>query len=146
MRIKHAVGETYVLDHPENVCFGCSPSNSRGLHLVFKRVEENAVEIAYTAVGELCGAPGVIHGGIQAVLIDEAMGNASHSCFEDDDPSVVTVEFSLRYRRPALAHVPLLIRAEIVRTEGRNVWLEGEIRSEQGEVLTTAEARWRRID
>jgi acyl-coenzyme A thioesterase PaaI-like protein len=58
----------------------------------------------------------------------------------------VTAEFRLNYRRPAPVERPLVVRGRLVRTDGRDVYLEGEIIGEGGETLTTAEARWRRIE
>jgi hypothetical protein len=40
---------------------------------------------------------------------------------------------------------PLLIRGELVRWEGRDFYVEGRIENQAGEILTSAEARWRRI-
>lgn len=145
MRNQSKIGETYIIDDPDNVCFGCGPNNARGLKLVFRRAAEHVVEVDYNAPADLCGAPHVIHGGIQATLLDEAMGGAARTAFGDEDVSLVTAELNIRYRLPALAEKALLVRAEMLRSKGRNVWVSGEIRSPEGEVLTRAEARWCRI-
>ena len=65
---------------------------------------------------------------------------------DEEDAALVTVDFQLRYRRPVPLGEPLVIRAELVRADGRDFHVEGRIESEPGEVLTLAEARWRRID
>lgn len=134
-----------MLDDPENRCFGCSPHNPYGLKLESTRTADRVVEIHYTAEGHLCGPAGVVHGGIQATLLDEALGAACHMVFEDEMVNLVTAEFSLRYRRPTPVESLLVIRGEVMRVEGRDVWAEGVIRDEAGEKLTTAEARWCRI-
>jgi acyl-coenzyme A thioesterase PaaI-like protein len=87
----------------------------------------------------------VIHGGVQATLLDEVMGHAIHVANVDPDLDIATVDFALHYRRPAPIGVPLTLRAHLVRTEGRDFFVSGEIVSPKGEVLTTAEARWRRV-
>ncbi len=137
--------KTYVNDWPDNRCFGCSPHNARGLQLVFQATEPGVIHTPYTAPDHLCGAAGVIHGGVQAALLDEALGMAIHTKF-DDDRYVVTVDFKLRYRRPAPTGTPLILRARHLRHEGKDHFLEGEIVDAGGEVLTLAEARWREID
>ena len=57
---------------PENVdlvipndggCFGCSPSNPRGMHLTFRRVGDE-VRVRHAIPDAFHGAPGVAHGGI----------------------------------------------------------------------------------
>jgi acyl-CoA thioesterase FadM len=63
----------------------------------------------------------------------------------DPDLDIATVDFTLRYRRPAPIAVPLTLRARVVRSEDRDFFVTGEIVSPKGEVLTTAEARWRRV-
>lgn len=134
-----------VNDSPENGCFGCSPHNPGGLRLRWTRTGPGAVEGRYVVPRRYEGAPGVVHGGIQATLLDETLGQAAHQG-DDPDLDVVTVDFRLRYRRPCPTLVPLRVRGRLLRTEGRDVFVEGEIVDEAGEVLTVAEARWRRID
>jgi acyl-coenzyme A thioesterase PaaI-like protein len=52
----------------------------------------------------------------------------------------------LNYRRPAPVERPVVVRGRLVRSDDRDVYLEGEIIAEGGQTLTTAEARWRRIE
>ena len=151
------VGEEIRFDAPDNLCFGCSPHNERGLQLAFNRVGDGAVQVSYTAPDHTCGAPGVIHGGIQAALLDEAIGFAVYA---HDHPAgtpgatggalarrkVVTVEFDLRYRRPAPVGVALTVRAEVVHVRDRDYLAVGEILDAGDTVLTTATARWRRLE
>ncbi|MBW2313230.1 MAG: PaaI family thioesterase [Deltaproteobacteria bacterium] len=142
------IGETWRNDGPEDTCFGCGHQNEQGLKVVFRRVAADAVEARYEAAPHWCGAPDIVHGGIQAALLDEVLGAAAHCGFDEEpDGSVnlVTVDFQLHYRRPCRAGVPLLLRGELLRVEGRDVFVEGAIRDAEGETLTTAEARWRRL-
>jgi uncharacterized protein (TIGR00369 family) len=141
------VGESFVFDAPENRCFACSPHNSLGLRLRFTRTDTFAVECSYTAAEHLMGAPGVLHGGVQATLLDEILGVAADTGFPDGEaPKLVTVDFQLRYRRPVPVGEKLVLRARFLRREGRDVYVEGEIARSGGEILTRASARWRAID
>jgi len=141
------IGETFVRDDPENGCFGCSPHNPRGLQLRFTRTGEDTITCRFTAASDLAGAPGVLHGGIQATVLDEALGMAARTRFGgEEEPSLVTADFQLHYRRPVPLGEPLVIRGELVRADDRDFHVEGRIESEAGEALTLAEARWRRID
>lgn len=133
---------------PANRCFGCSPHNERGLRMQFVERAPGIVESRYTAAAHLCGKEGVIHGGVQAALLDEAMGAAIHSALEhsqEGDGSIATADFRLRYRRPAPTGVELRIVARVTRTEGRSHFVDGEILDARDERLTFAEARWVRI-
>ncbi len=138
------VGETGTNDDPQNRCFGCSPHNPRGLRLVFTRTGEHTVEARYTVDPALCGVSGVVHGGIQATLLDETLGMTAHHA-SGEDGHFVTVDLDLRYRRPVPTEVELVVRGELVRVDGRDVHLRGEIATPNGEVLTTAASRWRRL-
>ena len=93
------------------------------------------------------GADGVIHGGIQAALLDEVMGVAAHAGAAEGEAEIqiVTADFRLRYRRPAPGGVPLILRARLLRREQRDFVVEGEIVDAEGNSLTRAEARWRQI-
>ncbi len=125
-------------------CFGCGQANRNGLQMSFEH-RDGSAECRYTAAEHLAGAPGVIHGGVQATLLDEAMGHAIHFADPDPELDIATVEFALRYRRPAPVAVPLVIRGKLLRAEGRDFFVAGEIVSPAGDLLTTAEARWRRV-
>ena len=149
-----AIGEELRFDYPENMCFGCSQHNERGLQLTFTHVSHSGVSGRYTADDYMNGAPGVLHGGMQAALLDEAIGFAMHAHhestgeLEQDEAGwrkVVTVEFDLRYRKPVPTGVEFGLRAEIVRQSGRDYLAVAEITGESDEVLTSATAKWRRV-
>ena len=132
-------------EEPYEVCYGCGQQNASGLRLKFDHPAAGRAECVYTAEEHFAGAPGVIHGGVQAAMLDEAMGHAIHFGEVNPDLDVVTVEFSLRYRRPAPVAVPLTLRGRLLRSEGWDYFVAGEILSQSGELLTTAESRWRRV-
>jgi acyl-coenzyme A thioesterase PaaI-like protein len=132
-------------DDDYQLCYGCGQKNAQGLRMSFEHLADGSAQTLYTAADHLAGAPGVIHGGVQATLLDEVMGHAVHFADADPDLDIATVEFALRYRRPAPVAVPLTIRARLLRAEDRDYFVSGEIVSPDGEVLTTAEARWRRL-
>jgi len=136
------IGEIQTNDDPGNVCFGCSPHNPRGLRLAFRRTGERAIEVRWRADPEWCGMKGVIHGGIQATLLDEAMGMAAHTGVADG-VDLATVDLALRYLRPAPTERELVARARVERAEGRDVWVAAELQDPDGRTLTTATSRWR---
>lgn len=138
-------GEAPPSEDSYQACYGCGQQNAQGLRMRFVHLPDGSAECVYTAPEHLAGAPGVIHGGVQATLLDEVMGHAIHLTDVDPDLDIATVDFSLRYLRPAPTAVPLTVRARLVRSEGRDFFVTGEIVSPGGDVLTTAEARWRRL-
>jgi uncharacterized protein (TIGR00369 family) len=138
--------DVIVNDGPDDRCFGCGHRNERGLRLRFQVSADGEVRAEYTAEEGLRGAPGVVHGGIQATLLDEVLGVAVHAGAGEEGLDVATVDFRLRYRQPARTCTPLVVRGRLLRVEGRDYFAEGEIVDAAGEVLTRAEARWRRIE
>lgn len=140
------VGEEFGFDHPENRCFGCSPHAPEALGLRFLRVDERTVESRYTVEPRFQGMQAVVHGGIQAVILDEVMSVAATMDFDRDGPDyAVTAELCLRYRRPVPTGRPLRIRAEREREGERELHVRGTILDADGAELTVATGRWRKV-
>lgn len=120
-------------------CYGCGRDNPEGLRLQFAETADG-VEVLYTARDDLRGAPGVVHGGIQATLLDETL---CMTAYAKRGHPVVTGELTLRYVKPVPTGVPLLIRGRIVAEKGRSAFIEGAIHlAADGEVLTTGRGRF----
>lgn len=121
------------------LCFGCSPTNVAGLRLRFFR-DDDGVCCETTVAALYQGAPEVVHGGIQAVLLDETCCAAA---FFTTGGFVVTGELNLRYRRPCPVDRPLVITARIGADEGRFLRVRGEIRiSGEDELITVADGKF----
>lgn len=91
---------------------------------------------------DICGHPGIIHGGLLATLLDEGLARC---CFAALPSGVgVTANLNVDYRAPAPADGFYVLRAETRRVQGRKVWVEGwiETLAECGrEIVLVAEAR-----
>jgi acyl-coenzyme A thioesterase PaaI-like protein len=59
---------------PDYRCFGCSPTNDKGLRLRFTRCGDG-IECALLFDRTWESYPGVVHGGISTAVCDETMGN-----------------------------------------------------------------------
>lgn len=103
-------------------CFGCSPHNPSGLHLRFKYDEEqDEVWAVVSPPAEHCGYPGILHGGIQATMLDEVGYWAVHQKL--GNPAFTTrLELDLLHA----VRVPCLIqlRAKVVEVRRRLVSVE----------------------
>ncbi len=124
---------------PGGLCFGCSADNPTGLRLRFFR-DGGGVRCETTIAPAYQGALDVVHGGIQAVVLDETCCAAA---FFERGGLVVTGALDLRYRRACPIGRPLVIRSRIVADEGRYLRITGEIFVE-GEVepVTFAEGKF----
>jgi uncharacterized protein (TIGR00369 family) len=122
-----------------NACFGCGPENPAGLRLKFEETNDG-VEVHYTVHDDLRGAPGVVHGGIQATLLDETLCMTAYAKL---GMSVVTGELTVRYEKSVPTDTALLIRGRIVETKGRSAFIEGGIYlAATGEQLTKGRGRF----
>ncbi|KAJ5160304.1 uncharacterized protein N7482_007308 [Penicillium canariense] len=74
---------------------------------------------------DICGHPGIIHGGMLATLLDEGFARC---CFAALPNKVgVTANLNIDYRAPAMANSYVALRAKTVKVEGRKAWVEGRI-------------------
>jgi uncharacterized protein (TIGR00369 family) len=74
---------------------------------------------------DVCGHPGIVHGGLLATLLDEGMARC---CFPALPNKVaVTANLNIDYRAPAMADQYVALRAETVKVEGRKAWVQARI-------------------
>jgi uncharacterized protein (TIGR00369 family) len=128
---------------PPNGCFGCGPANAHGMHLEFSRDEERRCVLGTFRLGvRYQGAPGMIHGGITAVVLDEALSKVSRFY----DVRAVTAELTIEYLRPMRVDEEIHVEARQERAEGRQLYHSGEIRDAAGRVLARARGRFVAVD
>lgn len=91
---------------------------------------KSLVAISYLG-HELCGHPGIIHGGLLATMIDEGLARC---CFAALPHKVgVTANLNVNYRFPVKAGSYVVLRAKTTRAEGRKAWVEGRVETLVGE-------------
>lgn len=81
------------------------------------------------------GGPGLVHGGILALLIDHAMGCVAAS----PERPAMTARLTLHYRRPTPLDVPLAVAVRLDKIEGRKLHLKASIKA-HGKVTVEADA------
>jgi acyl-coenzyme A thioesterase PaaI-like protein len=128
-------------------CFGCGADNLEGMQLHFDQRDDGSVETVHWPAPHHCGLDTVVHGGIQATILDEVMGVAAQLSLPDDagDAACVTAEMNLRYRAPVPMDGPVVARATVERVEGRDIHVTGLIVGADGQPLTEATSRWRQL-
>lgn len=125
-------------------CFGCGPGNTSGLRMRFTQLDEHSVETRILLERYYEGMDGVVHGGIQATLLDEVMAAAAELGLEGDEGEwCVTAELAVRYRRPVPITEEVVGRARLVSVDGPDLYVHGELVGPGDELLTTARSRWR---
>ena len=111
-------------------CFGCGERNPIGLRLKFEKIADGGVETVFTPGKDHQGYKDLLHGGLMALVLDEAMVNA---VWLNATPAV-SVEIRVRLRHAVQVGQPLRIRA----------WIEpaaGSASAQKRLVLTRGEAR-----
>lgn len=144
----NGTAETVVVDRAAvGRCFGCGQANEQGLRLIFARYPDGTIESRHVAAPHHCGVDTVVHGGIQATLLDEVMGVAAQLGLDDaaTDAPCVTAEMQLAYRQPVPMADEVVVRARLVEVDGRDLHIEGAIVGADGTLLTTALSRWRQL-
>jgi acyl-coenzyme A thioesterase PaaI-like protein len=69
------------------------------------------------------GGPGIVHGGLVAAALDEAVGLlATWYAFP-----TVTARIFVRYRRPVPINTEMLLTARLVETRGRRLHVDGAL-------------------
>lgn len=124
---------------PDNKCFGCGGGNAHGLRLSFELDrEQRRVQGRFRIGAEFQGSQGILHGGIIALLLDEAMGKLTRL----HGVRAVTAELAIEYLRPIHADEEIAISARETAQEGRNLHFEAEIQNEKGKALARGRGRF----
>src|SRR3981189_389111 len=124
---------------PENNCFGCGAANGAGMKLAFDlHVDERKTRGKFVLGTRYGGGAGFAHGGIIALLLDEAMGKISKLT----DERAVTAELSVEYKKPVPLTEEILVEGWQESEKGRNRFRIGEIRDVAGNLLARGRGRF----
>ncbi len=106
-----------------DMCFGCGKKNECGLKLSFDSKDGKAVsEVIFKEHHQ--GWAGIVHGGVIASALDEAMAYALGSLGVE---SGVTASLSVRFKKPVRIGEPYHLEAEVVEFEGRKARIKAFI-------------------
>jgi uncharacterized protein (TIGR00369 family) len=125
--------------NPENRCFGCGGANDSGMKLTFEQDNERRKIVGrFVLSATYQGGGGMLHGGIIAVLLDEAMGKVCRF----REARAVTAQLTVDYLKPIDVQREIVVEAFEEQQSGRNLFMVGEIRNSAGEVLARGKARF----
>ncbi len=108
-------------------CFVCGSENPTGLKLKFEH-EGTGVRAAFTPSAWHVGYEGVIHGGILAALMDDAMANIWFTRGEE----ALTAKLQLRFRREVRPGEQLTVHANPTGQQGAFFTARAEVRRADG--------------
>ena len=125
--------------NPANNCFGCGGANESGMKLTFELDQEARRTSGKFVLGSrYAGGAGFAHGGVIAVLLDEAMGKISKLT----DERAVTAEMGIEYRKPVPVDAEITVVGWQEDEKGRNRFRVGEIYDAQGNLLARGRGRF----
>jgi len=127
------------------MCFVCGMSNSFGLKSAFYELEDGQLMAIFKPADEHQGYPGRLHGGIAATILDETIGRAimlTHS----DNIWGVTIDFSMKLRKPVPIDGEVRVLARIVSDGKRSFQGEGEILLADGQVAIEGKGKYLKMD
>lgn len=126
-----------------NHCFGCGAANPAGMKLPFDLdLDARRTHGSFTLGPNYAGGAGFAHGGIIAVVLDEAMGKLSRL----KDERAVTAEMSIEYRKPVPIDKPIVVEGWQEQENGRHRFRVAEIRDTQGNLLARGKGRFVVVD
>lgn len=124
----------------DHMCFACSPDNPIGLKLSFS--DDGEVSRAhFVPREEHQGWTGIVHGGLIATLLDEAMAQWVWR----RGIKAVTAAMEIRFKKAVPVGEPVTVRAWGEGERGRLLTLAAEVRLGDGGVAATATAKFLKL-
>ena len=119
-------------------CFVCGEKNPQGLKLELRMdAERREAETEVTFPEHLQGWEKIVHGGMLATVLDEAMIYAALAAGR----TCITGEITIRFLKPAGTGIPLKVRGRFREDKGRLVLAESEVLDPEGEPVARASGK-----
>jgi uncharacterized protein (TIGR00369 family) len=124
----------------DGYCFACGKDNPIGLKMEFL-FENDEVTVKFTPKEEHQGWKNVIHGGILATLMDEAMARV----IINSGYNVVTSSMDMRFLRPAKSGEEITITGKINRIDGKNIYAVSKILNGNNKTVASSRGTYVKI-
>ncbi len=125
------------LKDENNICFGCSPNNPIGLKMVFEH-DGDVCRSRFTPASEHQSWNDVVHGGLLATMMDEAMGKWlwAHGL------TAMTAEMTIRYSVAVPVGTTLTIESYMVSKKRKLIEMAASITLPDGTAAVRAKAKF----
>ena len=141
-RIRH---EQMVVDGPipphHDYCLGCGPQNPHGFQ-IHVHSTQSGVHLRHAFDNRHVGAPGVVHGGAVAAVLDDLFG---FLLFKAGGPAV-TRQLTVDYLAPLQLGVTYDFTAAIDDLQGRKLHVSALVADPRGATVATASALFIMVD
>ena len=116
---------------PDSICFGCGPSNTKGLQIK-SFVQGDMIIGHFTPEPHHHAFPGVLHGGTIASILDchcnwSACWYLMQHLKTDQLPCMVTAELNVKYLKPTPMDTALELKSRLFLIEKKKVIVQGEL-------------------
>jgi len=118
-------------------CFACGPDNHQGLQLRFEYGEGTATAV-WQPAKRFAGWTTILHGGVVATLLDEAMAHAAIAA----GVRAVTGRLEIRFRKAAPMDAALIAHGRLESRRGRMLVLSATVHGEDGTLYAQAQGRF----
>lgn len=123
-----------------DMCYACGGRNEKGLRLEFVFFkQDNTIETTFVPSSYHQGWKGVVHGGVIATVLDEAMAKLVHFL----GYRALTASLDIRFKDMARTMEPLKVRAEVTRLTRRLIFAKAIANREDGQVIAEADSKLR---
>jgi uncharacterized protein (TIGR00369 family) len=139
--VEESAGQSVPRPTNDEYCFVCGKENPIGLKTSWSLQKDGTVRASFYPSREHQGWSGILHGGILAALLDEAMAQRMGLVGK---PSV-TASLKIRFRKPAPTSGTLVVEARILSEGSTASRLEASVRADSGECFAEAEGTCVRI-
>ena len=123
------------------MCFVCGLENQFGLKSRFYELENGELMAIFQPSPEHQGYPGRLHGGLAATILDETIGRTI-MLTETNKIWGVTVDFSMRLRKPVPLDRQVRVVARITKISKKTFEGTGEIILEDNSVAIEAKGKY----
>jgi len=125
------------------MCMVCGKDNPFSLKARFYELEGDELLGVFELLDIHQSYPGRVHGGVVTAMLDETIGRAV--AIGDPDAFGVTIDLSVRFRKPVPIGEDLRVVARITRNSTRLFEGSGEIVLPDGTVAAEASGRYMRL-
>jgi acyl-coenzyme A thioesterase PaaI-like protein len=125
------------------MCVVCGLKNEFGLKASFYELENEELVAIFKPLDEHQSYPGRLHGGVAGAVLDETIGRAI--MIKQNNIWGVTVELSLKYRKPVPLDEELRVVGRITRDSSRLFEGTGEILLKNGDVAVSAAGKYMKM-
>jgi len=122
------------------MCWVCGVENSPGFKARFFELDGGELAGVFQPSEHHQGYPGRLHGGLASAILDETIGRAIN--IADTQTWGVTVEFTVRFRKPVPLDREVRAIGRITRDSSRVFEGTGEIVLEDGSVAVEARGKY----